>query len=84
MLRRKDNELKMQQMNEMKQQIVKLEEELATARAAGPKMPSPEHSPVSKRRPPLELLGTTGPHIVRGVNVSQMISPEAAVRNEDD
>jgi hypothetical protein len=36
-LRRKDNELKMQQMNEMKQHIVKLEEELAAARASGGK-----------------------------------------------
>jgi hypothetical protein len=38
-LRRKDNELKMQQMNEMKQHIVKLEEDLATAKAAAPKTP---------------------------------------------
>jgi len=38
----------MQQMNEMKQHIVKLEEELAAARAAGPMTPPVCASPVAK------------------------------------
>tara|TARA_B110000285_G_scaffold202704_1_gene238210 strand:+ start:823 stop:1005 length:183 start_codon:yes stop_codon:yes gene_type:complete len=57
-LRRKDNELKMQQMNEMKQHIVKLEEDLAAAKAAGPKTSSEMSSPVAKTKPAnLEHLG---------------------------
>ena len=53
-------------MNEMKQHIVKLEEDLAAARAAGPMTPPVCASPVAKEESPnLEHLSFQSPEVPR-------------------
>lgn len=75
----------MEERNKMNQHILKLQEELAAARAAGPEAVPLPSSPVSKQRPPeLEELGSLqSPDVVRDES-RDILSPQAATRNIDD
>lgn len=66
-------------MNEMKQHIVKLEEDLAAAKAAGPKTSSEMSSPVTKTKPP----NLEHPSISESPSPKMPISPKAAARVND-